>query len=1069
MRALALCLPLTLLVACQAPGPEGLARAKPAAVTVKWDIFHKPLPEIPLPNDIATRFDATSPTGRRVNASLIAPTLLEQRVRRLADQLDGWGSFQPITIPFSGPIDVRSVIRGHRDVDYAEANDVIYLVNVDRKSKSFGKIHHLDVGNGNYPVILENRNYWENDPRGFTLSLAFEEANEDVNANGLLDEGEDENGNGALDPGEDRDGDGVLDPPEDTDADGVLDFPNYLPDAAPRFDDHAARADALMTFYERETNTLIVRPLMPLEERTTYAVVVTRRILDVAGQPVGSPFEWVNHTAQTKALEGLADVLPDGLTLDDVAFAFTYTTQSVATDWVAIRDGLYGHGVQAKLGADFPAEVDTLEPLVDPSVFQGLANTKILRTEDLIDELEQLADEAVGIDRDTENFRILTDSQAYVDYHVVGSFLSPQLFDRTAPDGTPLPLDEQSWPNDLARTPATARPERVYFWLTVPRKEISARGAGQPAPVVIAGHGYGSSRFEMLFFAGYFARQGLATISIDCVSHGLEIHPIQQALIEGQFKEAGLEPFIQAAFKSRVFDQNADGRPDSAADFWTSFVFHTRDMVRQSALDYMQLARILRSFDGARTWRHDVNGDGMPELAGDFDADGVIDVGGDAMIGMTGGSLGGIMSMVVGALEPEVSVVVPIAGGGGLMDIGVRSLQGGVREAVQLRLMTPLYTGTLDRATGVLELATIVPDLTSTARLVLGRVEGVKPGDTMVVDNLINGKRGCGYVDAEGRVRTSVESDLGDRTRITLFHGPALAGRGDEHCELKTGATPYATFDALEETIDFQGTLHEPGEPLAAFAEGMGLRRASPSLRRFLGIAQLVLDPADPAVLARHLSNERLTYPGTGQTTGAHAMIVTTVGDMNVPASSGVTVGRAAGLIDYRTNDPRYGKPANQEVLDTYTAEAVNTLKRFVNRDGNGVHLDVENFSEGTDMWGDTVPRHPTPLRLWGRDALGGVSGAIFPYAVPTGQHGFAFPGEMTDDARRRCRDTCPAGQDCGCATLATYDVGQFMFNMLGRYFASGGTELVADLCGSRDDCTWRQEPPPAREATPKN
>ena len=35
-----------------------------------------------------------------------------------------------------------------------------------------------------------------------------------------------------------------------------------------------------MPFYEKQTNTLILRPLVPLHERTTYAVVVTRRLKD---------------------------------------------------------------------------------------------------------------------------------------------------------------------------------------------------------------------------------------------------------------------------------------------------------------------------------------------------------------------------------------------------------------------------------------------------------------------------------------------------------------------------------------------------------------------------------------------------------------------------------------------------------------------------------------------------------------------------------------------------------------------------------------------------------------------
>ena len=67
----------------------------------------------------------------------------------------------------------------------------------------------LDIGEGNYPVVLERLEYWKNDPRGWTLSLAFEEADEDLNENGVLDPGEDLNGNGLLDQGEDLNENGV--------------------------------------------------------------------------------------------------------------------------------------------------------------------------------------------------------------------------------------------------------------------------------------------------------------------------------------------------------------------------------------------------------------------------------------------------------------------------------------------------------------------------------------------------------------------------------------------------------------------------------------------------------------------------------------------------------------------------------------------------------------------------------------------------------------------------------------------------------------------------------------------
>ena len=59
---------------CLGAEPSGIAPIPWAATTVKMDFFHKPLPELPLPNDVATRHDASSATGRRINASMIAPT-----------------------------------------------------------------------------------------------------------------------------------------------------------------------------------------------------------------------------------------------------------------------------------------------------------------------------------------------------------------------------------------------------------------------------------------------------------------------------------------------------------------------------------------------------------------------------------------------------------------------------------------------------------------------------------------------------------------------------------------------------------------------------------------------------------------------------------------------------------------------------------------------------------------------------------------------------------------------------------------------------------------------------------
>ena len=60
---------------CASPEGKGLALTPVGTgATVRFDAFHKPLPEVPLPNDFATRFDPSSPTKRRINASMVGPT-----------------------------------------------------------------------------------------------------------------------------------------------------------------------------------------------------------------------------------------------------------------------------------------------------------------------------------------------------------------------------------------------------------------------------------------------------------------------------------------------------------------------------------------------------------------------------------------------------------------------------------------------------------------------------------------------------------------------------------------------------------------------------------------------------------------------------------------------------------------------------------------------------------------------------------------------------------------------------------------------------------------------------------
>ncbi len=788
-------------------------------------------------------------------------------------------------------------------------------------------------------------------------------------------------------------------------------------------------------------------------------MVVTRRILDEAGNPVGSPYPYINHNSQTEALSYLEPVLPDGLALDDIAYAFTYTTQSVQSHFQAVRDGLYGYGVQSHLSEEFPAEVDGLMELRDPAVFPDMDNPYIIWSEQWLDAFSSLYIDMFGQDPEEREFELFLEGHRYIDYQVIGYFDSPQLFEREGDDGQWLPLDEQSWPPDLDLVSAPARSERVYFTLTVPRKEVSVRGNGEPAPVVIIGHGYGGNRFNGMEVSGSFARHGLATLSIDNVSHGLSVSEEEESLATTLLTLEGLGPYAEATFSDRAYDQNNDGRIDSGADFWTSYLFHTRDVVRQSALDYMQLIRIFRTFDGEKTWSFDTGG--ATTIAGDFDGDGVVDVGGDASITMTGGSLGGMMSMLMGGIEPELDAIAPLIGGGGLGDLGIRSTQSGVREAFILRPMGPLYVGTIDDKTGAMSLEMIIPDINDTpGDLLFASVPDVEPGDSMVVANLTNGERGCGHVDAEGRVRVITESDPGDDLEVTLYIGDALVA-GSQECAVVDDAIARAVVNTFEVQVEFQGEFTTAGSPLVAMSDGLALGRGDPGFRRFQGLGQLILDPGDPAVYARHTLEDPLTYAGTGTSTGTHVLQLTSIGDMAVPVAGGMTYARAVGLLEYQEVDPTYGVPDNQLLINTFTAEGVTVTKRYTDSTGEGVLIDVDNFSEGQDLWGEEGPRLDPPLRIGigQTDALGGQSASLFMYPKTTGQHGPNSPGWCIDKLRGDCLAACEAAgtktesEDCGCAEQTIFDDGQFFYNMAALYLVSGGQEIRTDTCMAFGDC----------------
>src|SRR5690606_10065312 len=89
----------------------------------------------------------------------------------------------------------------------------------------------------------------------------------------------------------------------------------------------------------------------------------------------------------------------------------------------------------------------------------------------------------------------------------------------------------------------------------------------------------------------------------------------------------------------------------------------------------------------------DQDGDGQPEIAGDFNGDGTVDLGGEQPYLAWGTSLGGIQTSILAGIEPTVRAAVSNAGAAGLADIACRTNIGNVRAGVILRMLGPALIG----------------------------------------------------------------------------------------------------------------------------------------------------------------------------------------------------------------------------------------------------------------------------------------------------------------------------------------------------------------------------------------
>jgi hypothetical protein len=984
-----------LLAACASETmPHGLTLSaklgETPGPTVVFQPLDQPEPLIPLPNDLVLtqRADGT----RHWNVSTQAPTKIEQTQRRHLNDIEGFSGLTPITIQFDAPLDVSTV-----------TDQTVFVVNVTpddpvhpgQPNPRFGERLPLDLGRGWFPQDAAPHAYLPLDPYEKWKSYVL--------------------------------------PPDntvDTNGDGT--------------------SDKWLYHYEVATHTLDIRPIVPLQSGARYAVVLTRGVKgwakdDLYG-PIRSPWRYVNHDSQTADLEkALPSLAQAGVKRDDIAFAWTLTAGDLSKTFRALRDGLYGKGAFAWLNEEFPAKFAGFDDLgvtwdADGSFPEGNPYPKVpgdsvyvLQAQFLSPLAPLLAQFAPGV----------ADSGfSHVSHFVFGDIDTPNL--RATPDNV--------WELDpvAGTTSARGKPnfhEKIPFLLIVPKTTAQHK---PPFPVTIYAHATGTSRIESLLLADRLAEAGIAVFAVDAVGHGPiltdpfkmltdEFLPVARAAIANFLFPADKRPdeglsdldavkqmmkngFIQElTVRGRATDDNGDCVKEGGEAYYAPDAFRLRDAMRQTTLDNIVAVRVLHALEQAKVpakptfdaqkasqeqlWPH--------LMAGDFDLDGVLDVGGAVGADgkqqpyfMMGVSLGGIHTALTSPLEPYITAAAPVVPGAGLADIFIRTKLhdkvAGLMEAVSGPMLVgcPAEDGGVDiswnntsngckatkRSVYRDPKTGLCSDQATTVPVALTRWK-VTPGATVRIRNMANGGEAEQFAAADGSFRLSVASDKGDVLRLQVV-----------------GKDGKATQELYAKTP----------------TEGLSRQRTTPGFRRFVQLAANILEGADAITVADRMFLNPLPDRGGGQP-HTNILMMLAVNDRTVPFTQGVALARTTGL---------FGRPSatEPEPYRAWTEQAI-ASGLLEGQDVPPPVLDASKAGQGDGLC-RLVPSNPA-------DPSAGQSALCLAHVH--GHHEYIAQANKSDEF--------PEVD----GYQGTYS--EFHRNLIVNYFHSLGRSVTRDLCWGDAKC----------------
>jgi hypothetical protein len=375
--------------------------------------------------------------------------------------------------------------------------------------------------------------------------------------------------------------------------------------------------------WDVSTNTLHLEAEALLDQHTRYALVVTRGVLDAAGDPIEqadlfrepgvNPGLAFNHDAALieywlGLIQGTARLVSDGIVRPrSIAAVSIFTTQSVTATLEKVRDQIK----TAPLGA------------AEFGLGQGGARTVFPLND--VTSITFSAQTGAG---STPTFT--TVSVPLATLGVVPGVVETIAFGKyTSPDYQVHPGEYIPQVPTRSGIPVVRGTNDIFFNLVLPS---SVRPAGG-WPVAIFGHGSTNDKNRVLFnVAAKLAEHGIATLGINMPGHGFgPLGTLTVSLVSGN------SVTLPAGGRGTNQDGNgAIGADEGSLAAPPRDIIEARDSFIQTAVDLMQLVGVIER--GV-----DVDDDSVPDL----DASRIYYVGQSA-----GGNIGALLL----AIDPSVRV-----------------------------------------------------------------------------------------------------------------------------------------------------------------------------------------------------------------------------------------------------------------------------------------------------------------------------------------------------------------------------------------------------------------------------